>query len=249
VNESVKSCCGKPVRQCSCSRGKTPEITWEDLKRLLGAAPTTNAARGRGVANPVELKHQKEVLLLNQHAQQFGGEAVDLVFNAREAQPAEDWTPSLQDVLARDVRRRLVRNGNQASKIVRRDNATGQRLDASFSAATLQPNPESMITSPPPVDEKTENDDDADGGDDMAENDNIFRRVGDASGLFSDGSGPSPSLQGVTGDAGWRRRSIFDGGDGQGMTATRNASVADMTTSLDYDGICSPAIKSGAWRR
>jgi RNA polymerase sigma-70 factor (ECF subfamily) len=242
------------ARALELMRAEFRPPTWNACWQLV--VDNAAAARGRGVANPVELRHQREVLILNQHAQRFGTEQTELVYNAREAQPAEDWTPSLEDVLARDVRRRLIRNGAQSSKITRRDAATGQRLDASFSPATLAPNPESMITSPPPVDEKTENDDDADWGDDMAENDNIFRRVGDASGLFDDSgfAAGSPSAQGVTGgDSGWQR-GLYVGGPGGGATATRNSGVvdhgvSDMDPVLNYDGICSPAIKSGAWRR
>jgi hypothetical protein len=93
---------------------------------------------------------------LNQHAQQFGTEQTELVYNAREAQPAEPWTPSLEDVLTRDVRRRLVRNGNQSSKVVRRNAATGQMLDSSFQA-----NPETGIGTPPFEDEKLSQNDDS----------------------------------------------------------------------------------------
>jgi hypothetical protein len=247
TNEAVKSCCGRPTRECRCACRKAPEVTWDDLRRLLGAAPTTNVARGRGVANPVELKHQREVLLLNQHARQFGTEQTELVYNAREAQPAEPWTPDLQDVLARDVRRRLVRNGAQSRKITRRDNATG---------ALLGPNFETPIQTPPAVDEKlSQNDDDADGDtmnddDDMEANDGIgiFRPVGMSSRDDSGIAAGVPSAQGVIGDAGWPGRPLYAGGDGVGQSQTRN-SVADMSSELDLASLASPAIKSGNWRR
>jgi hypothetical protein len=254
INESVRSCCGRPSRQCKCGCRKADRpITNQDIRDLqtfFGAQPTANAARGRGVANPVELRHQREVMILNQHAQQFGTEPTELVFNAAPAQPFEDWTPSLQDVLARDVRRRLVRNGNQSSNVVRRNAATGQMLPASFQA-----NPSTPIGTPPFVDEKlSQNDDDVADGDttndddmDMEENASMFRPVG--SSLSPDAAQPgNPSLQGVVGTADWQRQSIYAGGDGVGQSATRNT-AADMDQQLDYAGLASPAIRSGSWRR
>jgi hypothetical protein len=257
INESVRSCCGRPTRQCSCGRRKAERPVTNadirDLQTFFGAQPTANAARGRGVANPVELRHQREVMILNQHAQQFGTESTDLVFNAAPATPAEDWTPSLEEVLRRDVRRRLVRNGNQSSNVVRRNAATGQMLDSSFQA-----NPETPIGTPPFEDEKlSQNDDDnADGDmsenddDDMADNDGIgiFRPVGMSSRDDSGIATGAPSAQGVIGDAGWPGRPLYAGGDTVGQSQTRN-SVAEMTAELDYAGLASPAIRTGSWRR
>jgi hypothetical protein len=256
INESVRSCCGRPSRQCSCGRSKADRpITNQDIRDLqtfFGAQPTANAARRRGVANPVELRHQREVMILNQHAQQFGTESTDLVFNAAPATPAEPWTPSLEEVLRRDVQRRLVRNGNQSSNVVRRNAATGQMLPASFQA-----NPETPIGTPPFEDEKlSQNDDDVADGDtmndddaDMEENAAGWPGRPVSSSLSSDAAQPgNPSLQGVVGTADWQRKSIYDGGDAVGQSQTRN-SVADMSAEIDYAGLASPAIRSGSWRR
>jgi hypothetical protein len=50
----------------------------------------------------------------------------------------------------------------------------------------------------------------------------------------------------VTGDAGWPGRPLYDGGDGVGQSATRNAMA---TPEMDYHGLASPAIRTGSWRR
>jgi hypothetical protein len=131
-------------------------------------------------------------------------------------------------------------------------------LDASFGASLLQPDASTPIVQPPRRDEQiSQNDDDADGDtmndDDMADGDveNDFgwpgRPVG--SSLSGDGTDAgNPSLQGVIGTPDWQRKSIYDGGDGVGASATRN-SVADMDSQLDYTGLASPAIRTGSWRR